>query len=185
MQESTFIFGPLLVERRKEAGLTQWALALKTSVNVTNLRKIEKGKTQPGVMLALKLVSAIGTDVGNFFEDLAVRKGFVVQSGGVRGCENQKQSVFMPDDLIEAVRGVRCPFGPCLKRVRVGLKVSQKRIAEYANYQLRNILVVENGAQEPGVQTALALVCGTGCDVGAFFRGLKDIAERIACENAL
>lgn len=65
--------------------------------------------------------------------------------------------------------GQKSLFGPLLAQARRAGGVSQTAMARAAHYGLRNMNVVEKGAQEPGVQTALALVMTTGVDVEAFF----------------
>lgn len=68
--------------------------------------------------------------------------------------------------------GQKSLFGLFLVQARLAGVVSQTAMAKAANYNLRNINGVENGRQEPGIMTALALVMTTGVDVREFFNTL-------------
>jgi len=180
MQERICPFGPLLVAHRKNAGLSQWQFAVRTGVNVTNLRKIEKGKTQPGVITALYIVEALNIGTGNFFSELAQQQNLISDKINVTPSKQSILSKF--DKLILKIQDNNqnfCLFGIFFKLIRLELNISQKYAVNYAQYQLRNILDVESGKQEPGVMTALALVCATGCDVAWFFNLLAEHSLKI------
>lgn len=173
MEKQAYPFGRLLTSQRKNvANMPQWLLAARCEIVASNLRRIENGETQPGVMLAVRLLAATGADVGECFRQLAEEEGLLALANTQEGLP-QKQ---MPDELLhrieqihETMRTVPCPFGPLLKEVRVFYGVSQKTVAEKAGYHLRNMLEVEKGEREPGVMTALAMVTATGGDVKWFF----------------
>lgn len=179
MEKQAYPFGRLLTFQRKNvANMPQWLLAARCEIVASNLRKIEKGETQPGVMLAVRLLAATGADVGEYFRQLAEEEGLLALGDSQTG-QAQEQ---MPCELFQRIeqihktmRSVPCPFGPLLKEVRVFYGVSQKNVAEKAGYHLRNMLEVEKGEREPGVMTALAMVAATGCDVGMFFERLYSI----------
>ena len=62
-------FGPAFL-RVRSTRVTQWHVAATAGYHVTNLSKIEKGLYQPGIGLALRLLQALGVDVGEFFQGL-------------------------------------------------------------------------------------------------------------------
>jgi transcriptional regulator with XRE-family HTH domain len=112
-QSGQCAFGAALVEQRTKQGLSQSRLSILAEVNVTNLRKIEKGTMQPGVTIALRLVSATGADVGDFFQNLAIINGLLPlpdASGSGRKVEAKNQSlkgiVHLPKEKLYAAKSV-------------------------------------------------------------------------------
>ena len=175
MEKGSFCsFGQYIIALRENAGLSQWQLSVLTEFNVTNLRKIEKGKTQPGVMLAVRLVAATGADVGEFFQYLAESEGLLQtldgspRSGSVL-VQTPGGRKMPPGSDPASAKGI---FGQLFKEARVRSQVTQKVVAEKAQYNLRNLLEVEKEEQEPGVMTALAMVCAVGVDIRSFFGDL-------------
>ena len=164
--------------RKQHPEMPQWLLAAKCEIVPANLRKIEKGVTQPGVMLAINLLRTLGENVGEVFAEIASKEGLLIAIGG-----ESKDTIHTVEDLnsqsvfTEQSEGSLCPFGPLFHAVRTMMNVSQQKVASYANYHPRNILEVEKGKREPGVMTALALVCATGCDVRYFFNKCIDLIE--------
>ena len=137
-----------------------------------NLRKIERGETQPGIILAIRLVQALGEPVGLFFRNLAEQAGlplFISQDGA-------EKNLRFPDGAYpdRELSNPRALFGIWLKEARLAYGVSQRALAEKADYHLRNMLEVEAGRREPGVMTALSMVCATGCDIICFFDTLAE-----------
>lgn len=173
-------FGPALVESRNSYGISQSRLSILAACNVTNLRKIEKGTMQPGVSMAVRLVAAIGTDVGDFFQKLAednlsIPLPDVPGSGGMpKEKDSFIKGLLLPE---ERERESKSIFGLMFKEVRVHYGVTQKVAAESAGYNLRNLHSVESGSQEPGIMTALALVSATGANVESFFDRLHWLLE--------
>jgi DNA-binding XRE family transcriptional regulator len=138
---------------------------------------LEKGTVQPRVGQAVQLVGKLTPDVGNFFRKLAEQEGFLVlpDTPGRRGMAEAE------NDFIKGLRlpleksEVKSIFGLMFKEVRLHYGTTQKAVAENARYNLRNLLNVESGNQEPGIMTALAMVCATGADVEAFFDKLHQL----------
>jgi DNA-binding XRE family transcriptional regulator len=64
------LFGPLLRQARLAAGLSQDAMLQKVQYDLRNIGAVEKGRQEPGVMLALGMVTATGADVRMFFDAL-------------------------------------------------------------------------------------------------------------------
>lgn len=173
MEKHFSSFGNLLASMRKNvAKMPQWRFAAKCEIAAPNLRKIEKGETQPGVMLAVRLLAATGADVGECFRQLAEEEELLALANGVSKLSPEEAAKLDSrlKELTETTNTVPCPFGLLFREVRTAYGISQKTVAEKANYNLRNMLEVENGRREPGVMTALAMVCATGCDVGWFFQ---------------
>jgi DNA-binding XRE family transcriptional regulator len=137
---------------------------------------------QPGVTIALRLVSATGADVGDFFQNLAINNGLLPlpdASGSGRKIEAKNQSlkgIELPQDKLYAAKSV---FGVFFKEIRLMYHVTQKTVAERSRYNLRNLLTVESGQQEPGVMTALAMVCAVGVDIVEFFEELYRLQKEV------
>jgi putative transcriptional regulator len=53
---------------RFERNMTQEELALRTGVSRQTIMSIERGATNPSVLLALKVASALGVDVNEVFQ---------------------------------------------------------------------------------------------------------------------
>ena len=168
MEKATCPFGPHLFALRKSKNISQWQLAVLSQYNVTNLRKIEKGLTQPGIMLAMRLVALTGADVALFFEDLA--RAVVPPSPPEKEGVAASKGTSLSDDFSGIFSSqVRCLFGPFFKMVRLQRQISQKIVSDAAGCDLRNMLNVESGQQEPGIMTALSMVIALGVNVGDFF----------------
>jgi len=179
-------FGAALVELRKEKGLSQSRLNILSELNETSLRKIEKGQMQPGISIAVRLVLATGTDIGNFFKQFAETEGLIVsvsKVGSVTSGLNESGQIerLTANMLIESIPTVKSPFGLLFSEFRRTYKVSQKTVAEFTQYDLRNILNVEKGMQDPGVMHALAMTCAVAqkADMGidVFFRALQFLMQ--------
>lgn len=174
MSEILCPFGPFIVACRRRAQVSQWDFAVATNINVTNLRKIEKGRTQPGILTAVFMVSALKLHPGPFFEILSrAGEGLTVLPSALDAILFSTPGP-ADDELLrlEIASGVRCIFGPLLKHVRSKAGVSQRRIAELCDLGLRGILRIESGEREPGVMNALKLVYYTGYSVARFFDSL-------------
>lgn len=167
MQKSTCFFGNLFREWRLSADISLWGLALKMSYHIRNLQRIEKGEQQPGVNLALRLLNAIGAEPRAFMQRLADEcQDSLPQSLSPLG------HVTISYEMPQRKEGQKSLFGLFLVQARVATAVSQTAMAKAAGYNLRNINGVENGKQDPGIMTALALVKTTGVDIGNFFNSL-------------
>ena len=144
-----------------------WDLVYRVAYYPANLKRIEEGKLQPGIRLAFRLLDAIGVDPGSFMGALAREHSAVLpQSLSSLG------KVPVAYTLPALEKGQKSLFGPLLAQARRAGAVSQTAMAKAAHYGLRNMNVVEKGAQEPGIMTALALVITTGVDVEEFFNVL-------------
>ncbi|TSC57506.1 MAG: putative transcriptional regulator [Candidatus Peregrinibacteria bacterium Greene0416_19] len=53
---------------RFERNMTQEELALRTGVSRQTIMSIERGRTNPSVLLAYKIAAALGTDVTEVFQ---------------------------------------------------------------------------------------------------------------------
>lgn len=132
---------------------------------------------QPGVSIAVRLVAATGVDVGELFQKFAEDNGLIrLSDDPIREMTVKKKIEFITRLHLPAEKlpkGTKSVFGVMFKEVRLHHGVTQKSVAEKARYHLRNLLNVESGQQEPGIMTALAMVCATGTDVKEFFDKLN------------
>lgn len=174
MEKEICPFGLAFVSARNERNITQWHVAANAGYHVTNLCKIEKGLYQPGVNLALRLLSVLGVDTGAFFEQLWWSSQDVAPAP-LRGSQ--------PTTRVElrsfSVEGLRCPFGPLLLQARLATGMAQRHLVEILGYNLRNMGKVERGEQEPGVMTALYMVVASGADVRSFFSTLGAYSKSV------
>ena len=176
-------FGVALVKLRKEKGLSQSRLNILGELNVTSLRKIEKGQMQPGISIAVRLVIATGADIGDFFKQLAESENLIVPiKNSDKTCKLSESEQI--ENLIENIptkdlSEVKSLFGVLFSEFRRQCKVSQKTVAELAQYNLRNILNVENGTQDTGVMHALAMTSAVAqksdITIDVFFRALQGL----------
>ena len=164
-------YGPLLREYRQKHGISLWNLAIRVPYRQGNLQRIERGITEPRVGLAMRLLMAIGVDTGNFMLNLAINAGLRIDAGETRTRRTEGDGI---ENLLPEHRQNAAYFGYLLRKTRLIYGQSQKNLAEEAGYTVRNLINVENGRQEPGIMTALKLVCATGCDVAWFFNELTE-----------
>ena len=64
---STVILKNAIRRLRFECGMTQEELALRTGVSRQTIMSIERGRTNPSVLLALKIASALNVNVTDVF----------------------------------------------------------------------------------------------------------------------
>ena len=174
-------FGIALVKLRKEKGLSQSRLNILGELNVTSLRKIEKGQMQPGISIAVRLVIATGADIGDFFTQLAESENLMAPIASshetCKMSEVEQIESLTANILTKDLSTVKSLFGLLFSEFRRACKVSQKTVAEFAKYDLRNILNIENGTQDTGVMHALAMTSAVAqksdIKIDVFFRALQ------------
>lgn len=161
-------FGPLFATHRKRREISLWQLCLRLHYHPRNVQRIENGQQEPRLGLALKMVAALGADMGAFFAELADSAGF-----GEKGKNTQivLQNVF---DFAE-IQSIPRAFGLLLVEARRQNGYTQQNLADMTAFHLRNMTKIENGLQEPRVMTALHLVAATGCNVAHFFSVLAGV----------
>ena len=151
---------------------------MRLQYHTRNIQRIEDGSRQPGVLLALRMVVAVGADPGDFFETLFEEA--VGEAGdGVLSPAQRVSVIYQP---LGAVEGLKSIFGPLLAQARLAVGMSQTAMAKSAGYNLRNVNAVEKGQQEPGVMSALALVAATGVDIREFFDQLHQVSAALPKE---
>ena len=159
-------------QEREQKEISQWTVSVRLQHHTRNIQRIEGGLRQPGVLLALRMVAAVGTDPGEFFEALSPKIARERYDGLLSPTKRVRVTYQPP----EATEGLKSLFGPLLVQARQAVGMSQTAMAKYAGYNLRNINAVEKGKQEPGVMSALALVTATGVDIREFFVQLHQVA---------
>ena len=164
MKKPACLFGLSFRQEREKKGISFWDLVYRVAYYPANLKRIEVGKLQPGIRLAFRLLDAIGVEPGAFMAALAREHSAVLPQSLSR-----LGKVPVAYSLPVWEEGQKSLFGPLLAQARRAGAVSQTAMAKAAHYGLRNMNVVERGAQEPGIMTALALVMTTGVDVEEFF----------------
>ena len=168
MEKPDCLFGAAFRQEREKKGMSFWDLVYRAAYYPANLKRIEEGKLQPGIGLAFRMLDAIGAEAGAFMSKLAREHAGALPRSLSSLCE--PRVAYKPPALKE---GQKSLFGPLLAQARRAASVSQTAMAKAAHYGLRNMNVVEKGAQEPGIMTALALVMTTGVDVEEFFNALR------------
>ncbi len=171
--ENSPIFGTLLREHRKAKGLSLWKFSVAIPYRQANIQRIERGLVEPRVRLAMRLLTVLGVDVGAFMEEMAVKEDLLPTKS--------TQS----DDLVPVLntapeKGLE-PLGKLLRETRKAYQKSQNAICKAAGYTTRNLIIVENGKQNPKISTVLKLVCAIGCDVAQFF---NELARRYQAQEA-
>lgn len=145
---------------------------MRLQYHTRNIQRIEDGSRQPGVLLALRMVVAVGAEPGEFFETL-----FEESVGeALDGAASSLKRISVTYQPLGAVEGLKSIFGPLLAQARLAVGMSQTAMAKSAGYNLRNVNAVEKGQQEPGVMSALALVAATGVDIREFFDQLHQVS---------
>ena len=165
MQDSGCVFGIFFRQVREAKGVSLWQAALKMAYHIRNLQRIERGRTQPGVNLALRLLDATGIEPGTFMQEFVA-----AHADALPASISPKGRVTVTYE--KPREGPKSLFGPLLAQARLAGAISQTAMAKAAGYTLSNINAVEKGRQEPGIMTALALVMTTGVDVREFFTTL-------------
>lgn len=177
------LFGPALAQARKQAGIAQSRLGMRVACNPANMKLIEEGVVQPGVVLAVRLVYLTGYGIMAFFDQLAQPVGYEMASAHAN--DDDKSALQTMLTRIIDTNGTtpiapKAMYGKLLREIRLANGITQMTVAKAANYNLRNILNVETKGQEPGIMTAIALVAATGCPVGIFFEVLSQYLKEIS-----
>lgn len=171
MEELKQILARIFREYRRQSGYSQWKLSILAEIHPRSIQKIEGGELQPGVMLAVRLVSAMGSNVGFFFADLAKEANLMRHESMPR--------LWQEVDEEEAWKECKCLFGPFFRQIRIANRITQQTLSDATGYTLRNILNTEKGRQEPAVMTALNMVAVTGVDISIFFNRLAYIQNKL------
>lgn len=186
-------FGLALVQLRKEKEISQSRLSILGEFNVTNLRRVEKGLMQPGISIAVRLVLATGTDIDIFFNQLAEKEKLILPKSkksienNLNVAEATQIKHFIGKIKTEELASAKSPFGLLFSNFRRKYQVSQKIVAEFAQYDARNILNIEKGKQDPGVMHALAMTCAvaqkTDIEIDVFFKALQLLVQTKKIEH--
>jgi transcriptional regulator with XRE-family HTH domain len=116
--------GHMIYSKRRALGLTQAALALKTSIPQPNLSNIEKGKQDITVSTLRRISCALEMDLGDFFRN---DKRSLKSQGLVFSRERTER-------LVKAVRGYEVP-----------LKSSERKLVEL----LKQVMPRQNRKFQP------------------------------------
>ncbi|MBQ7608167.1 MAG: helix-turn-helix transcriptional regulator [Desulfovibrionaceae bacterium] len=152
--ENSPIFGTLLKEHRKAKGLSLWKFSVAILYRQANIQRIERGLVEPRVRLAMRLLTVLGVDVGAFMEEMAVKKDLLPT-------KSTQRDALVPVLNTAREKGLEPP-GKLLRETRKAYQKSQNAICKAARYTTRNLIIVENGKQNPKISTVLKLVCAIG-----------------------
>lgn len=177
MEKQLCPFGQFFRTMREQQGVSLWRLSVGLPYPQGNIQRIERGLHEPRIELALRLITALGLNAGGVLDDLARQEGWIGEESGVQPYSVAHAKRGSPDEALADA----CLLGPLLRERRLLYGKSQKCVAEYADYSVRNLINVEKGTQEPGVIIALKLVIATGDSPRTFFDLLQQqIQEREA-----
>lgn len=171
MSKALCPFGPLFRKKREARQISLWQVCLALQYHLRNIQRIEAGQHEPSVELALRMVMAINEAPGDFFCELANQLELLYFAS-----PSARDSRLTPEQLL-LIESNEASFGSLLKYVRLKHGLPQRALVEATGYNLRNLSNVENGRQNPGVITALRLVCASGCDVAWFYSTYVHIAK--------
>lgn len=167
----------MLRKEREKRGIPLWKLAASVPFPASNLQRIETGITDPRIGIAMKMLTALDVDTGNFMQTLAeaqewercpIPDGFTAEMLAVAAekISSEQDTVAIASKTI---------FGAYFRLVRLACGLKQAQIAARANYTTRSLIAVENGKQEPMVMRALQLAWATGVGVSEFFGSFTPI----------
>ena len=119
----------------------------------------------------MRLPAVLGVDIGAFMVEMAVREALtIINSTSPQSLTQISLNLDLTDKTID-------PFGKLLRETRKVYNKSQNALCTAAGYTTRNLIIVENGKQNPKISTALKLVCAIGCDVAQFFDELARLYQ--------
>lgn len=173
-------FGIYLREERRRRGILLWKFAASIPHPQSNIQRMERGKAEPRLGLAVRMVNALGVNVGEFMADLLQKQGWGA-SPYAQHLEQPQDSFPMqaqPENQAEISNTPAVIFGLLLKEARLARNLNQMKIAEAANYTMRSLISVEKGRQEPMIANALRLVWATGSEPVSFFNAFHRLLQQ-------
>lgn len=173
-------FGVFLREERKRKGILLWKFAANIPFPQSNIQRIESGNAEPRVGLAVRMVNALGVNVGEFIA------AFIREQGWGSSPVEQAQAhssdcpplLALSINMSDSSGSPAVIFGFLLKQARLANNLNQTKIAEASGYTVRSLISVEKGRQEPRITNALRLVWATGCDPVDFFNAFSGLLEQ-------
>lgn len=175
-------FGKLIREEREKRQIPLWRFASSVPFPQSNIQRIESGKTEPRIGLAVRMVHALGADVGEFMTRLMEVQDFGASPNQVdEGNDPQRDMSVLSSENSLVISGAPAEvFGLLIKEARMARGLTQAKLAEYADCTTRSLIEIEGGRQEPSLTTALRLVWAIGYDAAVFFKAYSKILCKIS-----
>lgn len=168
-------FGAFLREERRRRGILLWKFAASIPFPQSNIQRMERGNAEPRVGLAVRMVNALGVNVGEFMAAFMLEQGW-----GASPVEQARahspgspQLALSAENMSTISGSPAAVFGFLLKQTRLANNLNQMKLAETSGYTVRSLISVEKGRQEPIITNALRLVWATGCDPVDFFNAFN------------
>lgn len=150
---------------RKQVAVPVWKLAVAIPYPPANIHKIESGRHEPRLRLAVRIIKALDIDVGLFFQELACELGNYAFENN-----NVSEEIFV-DDSLES-------FGELVRNARERSSLTQKAVAEYAGISQRCLINIEHGRTDPLVMNALAISSAIGTNIKVLFNIYSSILTK-------
>ncbi len=167
-------FGAFLREERRRRGILLWKFAASIPFPQSNIQRMERGNAEPRVGLAVRMVNALGVNVGEFMAAFMLEQGW-----GASPVEQARaHSPDSPQLALSASGSPAAIFGFLLKQARLANNLNQMKIAEASGYTVRSLISVEKGRQEPIITNALRLVWATGYEPVDFFNAFNRLLRQ-------
>lgn len=172
-------FGIYLRNERKRRGVLLWKFAASIPFPQSNVQRMESGNAEPRIGLAVRMVHALGANVGEFMTAFMLEQRW--GSSPVELSLEASSDALQPPppnfagNMSGSSSSPAVIFGLLLKQARLANNLNQAQIAEAASYTVRSLISVEKGRQEPMITNALRLVWSTGCDPVNFFNVFSEL----------
>lgn len=170
-------FGQFIREERERKNIRLWKFAASVPFPQSNIQRIETGRVEPRVGLAVRMVHALGLNAGEFMKALIETQGWGASPNpaGVAHPSQTDNKLLIAENSLAILGSPAEIFGWLIKAARLSQDLTQTKVAEYAGYTTRSLIAVEGGRQEPALTTALRFVWVTGVPVRSFFRQFESI----------
>jgi transcriptional regulator with XRE-family HTH domain len=154
LDEQLVQFGENIRQARRDAGLSQIDLSLRSNLDRAAVSFLERAERAPDLSTIVRLASALDVKPSALLHGV----------GAGSGARGPRQT---PDGLAPAAH-----FGANLRWVRQRVGISQEALANEAAVDRAAISVFERGRRDPNLRTVLRLARALGVSPGALLRGL-------------
>jgi transcriptional regulator with XRE-family HTH domain len=155
LDEQLVQFGANIRQTRRQAGLSQIDLSLRSSLDRAAVSFLERAERAPDLSTIVRLGNALGV------KPSALLQGVGVEPSGIRGPRHSEDG-----------RTPATHFGVNLRWARERVGISQEALANEAAVDRAAISVFERGRRDPNLRTVLRLARALDVPPGILLRGV-------------